>query len=632
MIIYENTIDGFIKDRDKGADFLVAHIKTSMREKMGRGVSPSEERSWRTTLVKIAEFFKEIKEKDKQYILLEFKVPTTHKRIDVILVGSDGIKKSILIIELKGWSESTESDIKDSLDIKAIYGHGVAHPSREAEEYKYLLKNRFSDISKEFENIEAISLLPNYKVIDNDPILASQFEKLIEEIKIYHSENVPELKQILFSLFSKGIERKDVEFLNKLEYKPSLDFQKHLENEFKDIKLSISQKLAYEKIVHEINVHISKPTNKKLITISGLPGSGKTVVAFKILGYIYTQLKITAKLQLPGPEFRDNVKSSYNNTFTDMIGGAYSKSEAQVIIVDEAHKATGQGTAKQYYKELFAQSNFVIALLDDNQVVNKKGITKTAVHDFSRKANFDIIDLELRETFRTSGDSLYIDWLKNWIHNNDEENMQDEFVKNAYDFDVLSEKEFHEKYSEMFKNSVTRMGSFWTQPWNAEMNEQGFPIAKINVGTKKYIWNINNYWIKDWKSKNPNGKVSKYINKLARTNFNNPELRKIKGPEYIAYFNTIQGSEFENFFVHIPRLFFLNDKNELDVDLSQLDMNEMKYQIWTKNGKPVPEEEYENKLFFKNRLFVNLSRGTKGTYVYCEDEKLSNWIKNKVRR
>lgn len=37
-----------------------------------------------------------------------------------------------------------------------------------------------------------------------------------------------------------------------------------------------------------------------------------------------------------------------------------------------------------------------------------------------------------------------------------------------------------------------------------------------------------------------------------------------------------------------------------------------------------------NKLYFKNRLFICLTRGTKGAYVYFEDKKLEEYFKNSL--
>ena len=65
--------------------------------------------------------------------------------------------------------------------------------------------------------------------------------------------------------------------------------------------------------------------------------------------------------------------------------------------------------------------------------------------------------------------------------------------------------------------------------------------------------------------------LERLCNKL---NFNKDK----KGEQYIGYFNTIQGYEFDYIFVHVPKLFYLKN-NKIEVDISKLYMREMKSQI-----------------------------------------------------
>ena len=63
--------------------------------------------------------------------------------------------------------------------------------------------------------------------------------------------------------------------------------------------------------------------------------------------------------------------------------------------------------------------------------------------------------------------------------------------------------------------------------------------------------------------------------------------------------------------------------------------SEMKTQIWSlknKTSEEIIEKTKMNKIYFLNRLFINLTRGTMGTYVYIEDEKLRKYINKKIIR
>lgn len=628
MIIYKNNIKGFIDDATKPS-LLVAKIVSSMKEKVGYTVSEKEKDSWKTTLCNSSNLFKEIDNNDKQFIFLEFKIPNAKKRIDIMLIGNDTKDNNLCILELKGWSEINIQDDSSLLSINTRYKEAI-HPAYEAEDYQNILSNQFDDINKIFKNIDGIALLPNYKPKGDNALQDFKYEDVLKIIKTYCGNDLIDLIEYLKLRFNNEIDIKCIEQLSSIEYKPSKSFLEHLNSEFNNIILIGSQRFAFEKIKQKIDLAYSTKI-KTLITLSGSAGSGKTIVAFKVLGYL-VQKGYYAKLKLPGPEFREAIKKQFKqNTISEYIDGAsYNKNE-DFTIIDEAHKATANGTALQFYNSLFKASNFVITLIDDLQVINKKGITKSELSSLAHEHGFISTSLELEEQFRNGGDSTYSEWLKNWIFDND--NGQTDFIQNNYLFKILDSKDFNNTYKKMYDKNNVRLVSFWTQTWDIyNLDENGFPNRTVNIGDSAYAWNPNWQWLKKIKNNNDTLVISKELNNLCNNmNFINNK----KGYEYIAYFNTIQGSEFEYIFVHIPKLFYLNDNNKIDVNLDLLIGSEMKTQIWSlknKTSEEIIEKTKMNKMYFLNRLFINLTRGTMGTYVYIEDEKLRKYINKKIIR
>ena len=65
-------------------------------------------------------------------VAIEFTIPTTSKRIDFILTGLNQFQDdSVIIIELKQWSEAQKVEGKDGV-VKTILGGGIretTHPS-----------------------------------------------------------------------------------------------------------------------------------------------------------------------------------------------------------------------------------------------------------------------------------------------------------------------------------------------------------------------------------------------------------------------------------------------------------------------------------------------------------------------
>ncbi|MGL5519882.1 MAG: DNA/RNA helicase domain-containing protein [Metamycoplasmataceae bacterium] len=629
MIIYKNTIQGFIEDASNN-DYLVANLISQMKEKVGYSVGEKEKLSWKTTLCKTSKIFQEIEPGDQQYILLEFKVPRSKKRIDIILVGKNNISKNLLIIELKGWSQIELDNKTDFIKTNTSYGNTFLHPAFQANDYKNILNNSYSLEQEEKFKVYSSAYLPNFlPQKDNNPLENKKYAEINNLIKTYTGSSNELFINYLKELFNQAVDWNEIKQLDKLEYKPSKSFIEHISNEFEAIELIDSQRYAFEKI-KSILFDFLNTKKKTLITISGAAGSGKTIVAFKVLGLMLKE-KFEVKLMLPGPEFRKAVKVKFgNNTISEFIGGADMNSKYNILIIDEGHKATSNGDAKSFYKKMAKKCNFLITLIDDMQVINKKGITRSQLEDIALEENFAIVNLDLLEHFRNGGDSTYIEWLKNWIKN--EDNGQEKFANNYFDFKILNEKEFNSKYQAMYEEHNVRMLSFWTQTWNINHLENNLPVKNIKIGNSFYAWNPNWQWLKKLKNNNPNINIPSSLTKLCEDkNFN---LNK-KGLEYIGYFNTTQGSEFDYIFVHIPKLFFWNkETNKIDVDLLQLDYSEMESQVWaTKRIKDNEEKEKRiklNKSYFLNRLFVNLTRGTKGTFVYIEDKELEKVLLEKL--
>ncbi len=619
MIIYKKTINEFIDDCNQ--DRIVAELQRQLKVRRG-WVAPKKEKESFNTLKTVSKDLVNLNDKDKQFILLEYVIRDSRKRIDVVLVGKDNNgNRNLAIIELKGWSQLELYGNTKLINAHLTYGV-QNHPSYEANDYRFILENMYSQVAEHF-NLYSYSYLPNYYPKGNNVLLDRRFEDIISLSAAYCGDTTSDFVQELKEKFQKKVDESDVNLLDDLDYKPTISFNEHMANECESIRLLGSQRVAYESFKRYIELFESK-NKKTLFIVSGGAGSGKTIVAIKMMTYLRSLGK-NANIILPGPEFRDAIQKINNSLVAqNFIIGANSRRKYDYVIIDEAHKACGNDVAKVFYRRILKNIKTTgILMMDDMQVINKKGVTKAEVKELASKQGYDIVEFDLQEQFRNGGDTSYPNWLKHMIFN--EDNGQEEFVTNFFDFDVLEEDVFNRKYKRMYETNNVRMVSFWTQRW--DLNNL---TPTVKVGNSYYIWNPNWIWLDKYK-KNGN-KVTKELTKLCKnTNFNSVK----KGSQYIAYFNTVQGFEFEYIFVHIPKLFYLNKRGEIDVDISQLAMEEMSSQIWSTKGlKGQEKEDLErlNKLYFLNRLFVNLTRGTKGTYVYIEDEALKDYFKKHYRK
>lgn len=108
MIIYNETSSSFLNlIYERKIGYV---LKENVLSKMNKVVSESELRSWENSLPQMARVLRDADLKEDTHVLLEYKLPSTEKRIDFLIAGKDAKgNKNAVIIELKQWQKGTES-------------------------------------------------------------------------------------------------------------------------------------------------------------------------------------------------------------------------------------------------------------------------------------------------------------------------------------------------------------------------------------------------------------------------------------------------------------------------------------------------------------------------------------------
>ncbi|MCR8612947.1 MAG: DUF2075 domain-containing protein [Mycoplasma sp.] len=635
MIIYDSTINEFLENV-KDPYKISALINTNLINKFGIKVSESERKSWFLSLPKVAETIKKSK-KDNRRILIEFNLPTSKKRVDFIILGKnkDG-KPSAWIIELKQWSNITEVEWNNF----RVGKYNDSHPSYQADDYKYRLEHEMG--MHDLIDIKASAYLHNLNN-ENSPLLdKSKYNEILQKAWLYSIHDQKELSENInqHTIIKDG--DKAFELFKDAKWNPTLSFKEHVENDFNNINLVGTQKLIFEKISRFI-----KSWNKEdkiTFIISGDPGSGKTIIAFKLLNLLVSKLGMKLQMMLPGQEVRKAFKDMFaSKILSTNISGANMRKGYDAAIIDEAHKAIGRDTGVINYKNNYKNLKFAIILIDNDQVINKKGINKETVEKIAIENGHKVRNYNIDENFRNSGERMLIDWIDSTfykreivsgaIHYNQKKyvNLNMQYKLHSYN----DAKSFTDKYFEIRKKiNSTRLTSLWSKSFYVgPADENGMPKATLFIGEKGFIWNPN----EEWKNKldNEDRSYFKTYNKEVKRNANDRKvfLTGNPHPNFIAYFNHIQGYEFENIFVYIPNIFTM-DNNEIIFHRNRLAKEVKSSQTWSPNSKSISlgnnDPNKLNKLYFLNRLKVMLTRGTKSTHVFAEDKKLNDYIKNRI--
>ncbi|MDA8556408.1 hypothetical protein N9K73_03470 [Candidatus Poseidoniales archaeon] len=105
LITYSETVDRFVSDASTG--LIVDIIEDGFHTSFGQRTSVAEKRSWRNSLVALSDILNHPEIPDNMGVAVEFQLPKTSKRIDVILSGlCENEFPSVVITELKQWSQA----------------------------------------------------------------------------------------------------------------------------------------------------------------------------------------------------------------------------------------------------------------------------------------------------------------------------------------------------------------------------------------------------------------------------------------------------------------------------------------------------------------------------------------------
>ena len=624
MIIYENNKKDFFEDiktnqiSDKIKELLISN---------GIGnKSDSEINSWTNSLNQIRNLLDTDEIPNDIHIAAEYKIPANSKRIDCIITGYDNFgNKNAIVIELKQWNKVDDSG-KSNL-VKVPYNGIIrimAHPSQQADEYKYLLNSYSKPVNDQLINCFSCAYLHNAEKIKNQNLLDPQKYPVINNSPIYFKDDYYSLQNKIKHLVCGG---KGKEILYELDDNDNILPSKKLakfvgETIYNDdfYKLVGSQVVVYENIVSYLDA------SNNVFIVNGNPGTGKSVVALKLLGKLISEKK-NAIFVTPNNAFRQSLinqlkeykKATKNKEINPkhLFTGSASffekpKDLFDWIIVDEAHRLKDK-TANNYFgesqlKDILNCGKNVVFFVDDNQRIRKQdiGSTENIIKEaelIDKYVHFNE-DFKLQTQFRCTGADGYINAVDNvlqiqdtdnyWL--NDNENYEFKIVDTPFELQQL----LQEKVNQGFKQCKLLSGYAW-EHISKDLKDDDF-LNTFDITIPEHNWKAR------W-----NKIDSSYS--YVRNGFDPMEVGSV---------HMVQGLEFDYCGVIIANDLAINQNNELEVSLNNY------YDKVGKHGYKDNKKAIDN--YLKNIYKILLTRGQKGTFVFIRGKKLKEYFERFIKR
>ena len=622
MIVYEDSKRCFVEDIKSNC--IADKITAKIRE---RGINAGHEReyiSWQNSLQFMRNIVDDNDIDDEVRIAIEYNIPLTSKRVDLIICGADANNNdNVVVVELKQWQKAEVVADDMHYCVKTFVGRNnriVCHPSYQAYSYACFIRNYSQKVLDDGINLIPCAYLHNYDPDFKQTLSNSIYKEWVSEAPFFIRNETEQFSAFVKKYVTRRSSNGDL--LYKIDHgrlKPTKTLQDSLASMVKGNKefmLLDEQAVCYDMCLKTM-AKCKEDGKKRTIVIQGGPGTGKSVLAVNLLmEFINKSLNTcyATKNSAPREAFLSllthsdakkqvNIRQLFRSPFglSNVPDNTYD-----CLIVDEAHrlvkKMYGDWNGENQVKECISASLLSIFLLDEDQAVTVNDIGSIAeISKWCRELNSTLkmpAEAKLVSQFRCNGSDAYIQFIDDILQRT-EESVTVSLDELNFDFRIFdSAIELREALRE--KNAInnkSRMVAGYCYDWNVKHGRGDYDImlpdgfkAKWNLEKDK-IWAIN-----------PNSF------------------------EEVGCIHTAQGLEFDYVGVLIGKdLKYDSTSGRIITDKQAISKDDKSSGI-----RSCKNENIVRKLIL-NTYKTLLTRGQKGCYVYCEDKSLAEYIKKKAR-
>lgn len=624
MLIYVRTKAQFLKDVDSGR--IVSILEESFRRKGLFHNNDRESTAWENSLAAAAHVLDTPELPDDLQIAVEYQIPQTSKRVDLMIAGEDTEgRPHLILVELKQWTEVLETTQPGI--VKAFTGgqfRAVAHPSYQAFSYAKTLENFNTAIQEHQIGLHSCAYLHNYSHSKREQIFATQYKEVIDETPVFIKQEEKKLRKYLLQWVQRPPREDILKTVDQGEIRPSKALQDVLGKMLKgaeEFVLLDEQKVAYETVLSAIE-NALQDNRKRTIIIEGGPGTGKSVVAVRLLAELIKRDRdaryVTKNAAPRNVYFKKLRKEKYTLEFVKNLftgSGNYvtrPKKPFDCLIADEAHRLNEKSgmyrnRGENQIKEIIAAANVSVFFIDEDQIVTTSDIGSVGkIKEWARECGSQVFQLEggeetlkLTSQFRCNGSEGYISFLNDLLEISstaNHEGFDGDYEIRVYDDLCRMREDLRQKN---LINNKARMVAGYCYPWPSK-NSNDPSIYDIELGDLFH----------------------------ARWNFNSTDTWAIDPDSFdqVGCIHTSQGLEFDYVGVIIG-LDLRYENGHVITDPSKRAKRDQSL----RGLKKRPNQELADRII-RNTYKVLLTRGQKGCYIYCQDPALRDYLKKRIEK
>ncbi len=619
MIVYSGLKSEFLTAVEQ--DSIATEIGENIYNKMHRRTTQNEFRSWENSLEYMYKVLNDTSIPSDAGVAIEYNVPQTAKRVDFIISGYDeDSAPNVIIIELKQWDKVNTVDGQDAL-VETFTGGAmrkVVHPSYQAWSYAAMIYDYNQNVQLGNIVLHPCVYMHNYRKGTPEKLEQNQYKDYVEDAPIFARGEVSKLRDFIKNSVKTGDKKKLLYDIDNGKIKPSKSLQNAIKSMIEGNQEFImldEQKVVYEEIL-KTSLMCMTDQKKRTIIVKGGPGTGKTVVAINLLAKLTNEglfAQYTSKNSAPRSVYLKKLtghkKSSINNMFKG--SGSYVDEEANivdVIICDEAHRLNEKSgmfhnLGENQVKEIINAGLCSVFFIDESQRVTLKDIgTIAEIKKWASNLNSEVLEYELLSQFRCNGSNGYLAWLDDVLEIRETANTDMKDID--YDIRIVdSPNEVRNLIIESNKvHNRSRILAGYCWEWISE-GKNSTSVHDIVIDDFEMSWNLGN--------------TSTFAIDEESVN-------------EIGCIHTSQGLEFDYAGVIIGDDMRYED-GHIVTDYTKRAKTDQSLKGIKKLYKEDPEYALrEADEIIKNTYRTLMTRGMKGCYIYCTDNNLAEYLRNRL--
>lgn len=619
MHLYTGTTQEFVSDSVQ--NLIADKIAASFFQSFRYNAPKSEVGAWRSSLRAMANAV-ELAALDDHGVVVEWQLPLSSRRLDVMIVGRDANDQpNAVIVELKQWERSEPAIAEDC--VRTFLGGAereVLHPSAQVRGYHRYLKDTHSAFTEDGFGLQACSFLHNMVAEDDDEVFSSRHANLLQAYPVFTGDRITDLAEYLQERLSGG---GGVVLMDRIltgRYHPSKKLLEHTAEMIKGepiYELLDEQKVVFNTVIAKVAERHGQSGHSVFI-VDGGPGTGKSVIALNLIAELAVS-GYSTQHATGSKAFTENVRKKVGNRAASLFKyfNTYLTAEVEeldVLICDEAHRIRAAShtrftkkadrTDRPQIEELISVAKVSVFFIDDLQVVRPGEVgSKELIREHAERLGAEVFEYQLDIQFRCGGSDGFINWIDNTLGLRRTTNILWEGDE-AYDFDIVdSPRELEALINQKDAGDETaRLVAGLCWPWSDPVD--GVLVNDVRLDD----------WVKPWNAKENARGLAAGIPKSVYWASDPGGLGQV-GCVYTA-----QGFEFDYVGVIFGR------------DLVHRGRDGWVGQREISKDSVVKQERDEERFteLVKQTYRVLMTRGMKGCYVYFEDPATRRFFESRI--